>query len=284
MISKNLALGEETCHGSIQEKIQLFSSYGFTGIDIKTSNKNGDEHSHLTNIKTAKEHKKILDDYGVTVTSTYKLQGWFELDGGLMGVRDKWYEIFDECKRQIEISQILGTKYIITAPARSNRGYNASLFQGAKRYFKLWEYSKQSSVSLAMEFMGQTQQINTYDKCIDFLTLFGDLKNTNMKLILDTYHIWRGGNDILDVAKKVDLNNVGVIHLCDADTKIDRDKHMASARPVITDGGLNLKKFISHTKNFTGYYSMGCYLYKNKSCKDVVPLFSKKLNNLFNTL
>jgi len=270
------------CQGTIFEKIKSFSSNGFQGIEIKVATKQLSLcDKDIITISKAKDIKKCLDDYNMQVVSTYKLNGWFELDGDLMGVNDDWNEIFDECKRRIEISKILGSKYIITCPALSNRNHHASLFDGSNRYYHLWNFGKSMGVFPVIEFMGQTKQINTLDKCIQFVELFGNIQETGMKIIVDTYHLWRGGGNLFEISK-IDCQDIAIIHLADANPQINRLEHKDIDRPMIGDGFFDLKSFVKKTEKYSGFYSVGSYSYKDLSCDIVAPLVFKKLKNIFN--
>jgi len=237
---------------SFEEKVKAISFGGFESIEI-----------WLKDFKDKKisEVKKIIKDHNLRVAETVKLEGWFELDGSLMGVKNNWSSIFDECKNRMEISKDLGSEYIVTLPSRDDRGKFSSFEDGAERYFQILEFGKKIGICPTLEFVGQSSQIYNVRTVLDFCNL---IKDDYCKIIVDVFHVWRSGDDIEEVSK-IPVELVSLLHLHDATSKFGREEYKDRHRVMPGDGILDLKKFINifKKKGFSGDISLGVYNHDN---------------------
>lgn len=234
---------------NLYDKIHSICKAGFQGIELWTKD---------FNYKSARETKKVLDDYGVKAIQTSKLDGWFELDGSLMNTKDNFINILDECKRRMEISKELGASYIVAFPSRNDRGKFASIEDGVDRYLSILEEGKSIGVLPTIEFIGQTTQINTIEKAIKFIKLVNDPKAT---IIVDAFHLWRCGEieDFED--SEINKNQISLLHVSDASNEYPRAEYKDRHRVMPGDGIVNIHKFfeIAKQKKFDGYVSLGVY-------------------------
>jgi len=108
--------------------------------------------------------------------------------------------------------------------------------------------------------------INNYFTCKKFIDEFGD----DAKMVIDSYHLWRGGGSVDDFLK-IDKSQVSVFHISDADKSIDREKHMDRNRVMPMDGKIDLKKFADNVKKigFDGFVNIGVY---NQKLWSINPL------------
>jgi sugar phosphate isomerase/epimerase len=244
----------EVINENINKKIELIKRAGFNGIEVPVTSKNKINSINLSNYKIFKN--KLKD---IKIVTAYKICGWFELDGALMDVGDCWKEIKKEIETRIKIIKEIGGREFICVPPYSHRNKFASISDGRERYEEILEISKKYDAEPVLEFMGQTKQINTLKKCIDFL----DSIDKNLKYILDTYHVWRAKGSIDDIFLIKDISRIVTIHISDADPHIKRKDHRDKQRPMPGDGFLELKKIVEFfkSKEYQNYYSLGCYLY-----------------------
>jgi sugar phosphate isomerase/epimerase len=232
---------------SLEEKVSAISGASYDGIELWLKDLVGREVS---------ECKRIISDSGLSIPTCIKIAGWFEGDGSQMELSSNdRTKIMDECKRRIELGAEVGAEYIIAIPARDDRGYYADMKEGAEYFNQLLEFGKSVGCEPTIEFMGQTSQIKTIDSCLNFLSLVD-----GGKMVVDAYHIWRGG-DSFSSMKKLSLDDISILHISDRNPSIDRLSHKDSDRVMPGDGDIDLKNFISEAKNlgFKGYISIGVY-------------------------
>ncbi len=242
---------------SILDKIKIAGRSGFDGIepwvdDFISVNPN--------------DVKKCCLDYGISIPTIIQISGWFENDGGLMGIGDNHQEIIEECKRRMEIAVSIGCGWIIAMPSFSHRGKVSDWNLGVEYFHELLQIGKQIGCMPTIEFMGQTGLINNYFTCKKFIDEFGD----DAKMVIDSYHLWRGGGSVDDFLK-IDKSQVSVFHISDADKSIDREKHMDRNRVMPMDGKIDLKKFADNVKKigFDGFVNIGVY---NQKLWSINPL------------
>ena len=237
---------------SFEKKIKAISSAGFESVEIWLKD--------FSDMKRY-EIKKIISNSGLRVAETVKLEGWFELDGSLMGVKDNWNSIFDECKKRMEISKYLGADYIVALPSRSDRGKFSSIENACERYIDILDFGKKIGICPTLEFIGQSSQIYNIKSALDFCDL---VKDDFCRIVVDVFHVWRSGDDI-DEVFKVPINKVSLLHLHDATPDFKRSEYKDRHRVMPGDGIINLKKFISifRQKGFSGDVSLGVYNHKN---------------------
>ncbi len=206
---------------------------------------------------TLSQVKRILSENNIKCLSTIKIEGWFENDGALMGVSDNHQAILGECKRRIDLAAELGAPYLIACPSFSHRGHFAELQQGVDYFHEILELAKGSDVKITIEFIGQSGQINTIERCMDFLERVDHPDGT---MVVDSYHLWRGGGLIDDFAK-ANKAIVSMLHINDVDPFIQREIYRDRDRIMPGDGMLDLVKFINIAKEigFSGVVSLGVY-------------------------
>jgi 2-keto-myo-inositol isomerase len=248
--------------GNFLEKVQSAAIAGFPSIELWIDDLD----------RPLNEAKKILQDYNIKVSSLEKIDGWFEKDRGLMNVLcDE--DILAECRRRLEIAAQLECPYLICCPSFSHRGFHATIEEGLCRFNEIIDIGSTMGVEPLIEFMGQTEQINTYGKCLDFLNKLG----RPARMVVDAYHIWRGG-DSMDVLSDVDITKIGLLHVSDAQFGISRTNHRDRDRVMPGDGQIDLKSFFHYLQMFQGDVAVGVYnpIYWNGECNSTaIEAFDK---------
>lgn len=235
---------------SLDDKIKSIAQAGFDSIELWTKD-----------VKNVKELKKKLNDLQLIPAEMAKIEGWFELDGSLMGVEDNKISIIDECKRRIEITAELGCPYIVAVPSRNDRGRFQSIEKGAEIYNELLEIGRSFNVCPTLEFIGQSTQINNIEKTLNFLKI---VNNDFAKIVVDIFHIWRSGDEI-ESFLKVPVEKISLLHLHDVSKEYSREVYKDRHRIMPGDGILDITKFIqiAKEKNFVGDVSLGVYNHEN---------------------
>ena len=235
---------------NFDDKLNAIAAAGFDSVEL-----------WIKDFKDVKETKRRLKDAGLRAAETVKLEGWFELDGSLMGVADKETAIFDECKRRIEITAELECPYIVALPSRDDRGRYRTIDQGADAYHKLLEIGHSFGVCPTLEFVGQSGQINNINEALRFLDM---VSHPFAQLIIDVFHIWRGG-DSVDSFQRVPSEKISLLHLHDVSSDYRREEYKDRHRIMPGDGILELDRFveIASSKGFDGDVSLGVYNHSN---------------------
>lgn len=235
--------------GTLPYKIEIAAKAGYDAIEPWI--KEIDE--FITRGGTLKEIKDCLDTNNIVISSVEQLVGWWELDGDLMSVADDHNAILEECKRRLAICDELDGRYLIMTPTFSHREHYATIEQGVKYYQELLSLGYKTIPTI--EFMGQTGQIDTIEKCIDFINKVG-----NAKMVVDAYHLWRGGGKIEDF-RKATKDQISVLHISDCNPLISRKHHWDRNRVMPGDGGIDLKLFIQIAKelDYDGFLNIGVY-------------------------
>ena len=233
---------------SVPDKIRAVAQAGFEAIEMW--------HTDLVHYKPS-EIKRMLADNNIKLGEIAKMEGWFENDGTLMDTSD----VMGECKRRMEFARELDCPYIVALPSRSDRGFYRSWEEGVEAYRKLLEFGEQIGICPTLEFIGQSEQVNSVDKALKFLEDAG-----GGKTIVDVFHIWRGTGNVDDF-ERVPLDKISLLHFHDAGSSSPRTEYKDRDRVMPGDGIIDLRRFveIANGKGFAGMVSLGVYNHANWS-------------------
>jgi 2-keto-myo-inositol isomerase len=253
------------------EKIKLASGFNYEGIE-----------PWLYEIDNTKDILNCCKDYNIEIPSLEVIQGYMEKDLGLLNILNE-NQIFDKIKQQFEIADQINAQYLIITPPFSHRGYNNCWKASVERYVELYDFCiKNFHCKPALEFMGQTKLINNFDKCVNFLN---DIKCEDAKIIIDSYHLWRGGSDMNDF-KNFNTEHIALFHISDACKDIVKELHRDRDRVLPLDGQIDLFSFAQTIKkiNYNGYISVGVYNPSIAECSSdyVLRETKRRLDILFN--
>lgn len=212
--------------------------------------------------------RDCLEANKVEIISCFKLEGWFEVDGELMNCADNFEEILMESERRLKLAKALGAKYFIAAPPYSHRNHFAQIEKGAERFKQLCDLGKSIGIEVTIEFMGQTAQINTVDKCAKFLEM------TTGRMVVDSYHLWKGSGTVDFSA--LDPALISIVHIADANPDIPRSIHKDVDRVLPGDGCIDFKSFFKtlRDKGYNGILSLG--VYQNRLTDENPVMVAKK--------
>ncbi len=230
----------------IREKIQAVADAKFDCIEMWWK----DFHHN------PREVRKMVEDHGLEVSSVSKIEGWFELNGGLIGVSNDEEAIFGKIRRMMEDSKELGSKHVIVLPSRSDYEQRATMEEGAERFCKLAEIADDVGIIPTLEFIGQSEQVKNIATTLEFMKLVG----RPMKIVVDVFHIWRGGSDLSEM-KNLPAECIEILHLHDVSKQYDRYEYRDRHRIMPGDGILDLVEFleIAREKGFDGNVVLGVY-------------------------
>jgi sugar phosphate isomerase/epimerase len=197
------ARGDETSPVPIARRIQAVADSGWTGVNLV--------HADLAAIRDdigLPTLKTMLDDHGITTVEVEFITNWWT-DGDMRRASDRLRdELFDA-------AAVLGANVVKTGAELQSFGATtgtASLDLFAEKFDELATAAGQHSVRVALEPMPMSN-ITTINAGADFMRTVG---NPHGGLVVDTWHVSRGGTPFADLASILPMEHVFVVELDDA--------------------------------------------------------------------
>lgn len=240
------------------EKIRIAGKTGWQAIELWFDDVSNfcQQGGSLAQIKNA------LAEHGLRVATMIALKGW--ADGGEEIIWDtqepasldriervmELEEAWGECDRRLELAAELGAKFVIASPPREQ----ADLGRMAERYRELLELGGQYGVRPAMEFLGFVQSCYRVEHAWEIVQRSG---RDDATLVLDPFHIFRGGGAIEDIAP-VPAEKIAIVHFNDVVAGIPREQQTDSDRVMPGDGVFDLARFVRvlRDKGYQGCISL----------------------------
>ncbi len=208
----------------ILKKIQIAGEAGYTGIELW----HDDLDAHLARGGTLKEVSHALADQNLTVPTTIYLKGWFETTGPAHAAE------LVECQRRMAQAVEVGAQYVIAGPPSGMADHDL----GAKNYRELLEIGLAMGVKPAMEFLGFVDDINTIEDALEIVTKAAHKEGT---LVLDPFHIFRGGGSLESIAR-LRADQIAIMHFNDSPITPQRFEQHDKDRVYPGDGHLDLRR------------------------------------------
>ena len=181
----------------ILKKIEIAGKAGYTAIELW----HDDIDAHLADGGTLAEIRHAVDDQNLDVPTTIYLKGWFETTGPEHAAE------LDECKRRMAQSVDVGAVHVIAGPPAGMADHDL----GARNYRELLEIGLEMGVKPAMEFLGFVEDINTIEDALEIVTKADHPAGT---VVLDPFHIFRGGGSLESIAK-LRAEQIAIMHFND---------------------------------------------------------------------
>lgn len=179
---------------SLMDKIRIAGAAGYRAIELW----NDDLSAHVQQGGTLAEVRRALDDQGLQVPTVIAAFGWLESTGAAH------QQALDETKRRLEQAAAVGARHLIASPAMEA----CDLSVGGARYRELLELGRQFGVKPAMEYLGFVGSVYTIAQGWQIVQ---DADHPDACLIMDPFHILRGGSPLADIAL-VPGNRVAIWH------------------------------------------------------------------------
>jgi 2-keto-myo-inositol isomerase len=208
----------------ILKKIEIAAKAGYTAIELW----HDDIDAHIAAGGTVQEIRHAVDDQNLDVPTTIYLKGWFETTG------PEHIAELDECKRRMAQSVAVGALHVIAGPPAGMADHD----QGARNYRELLEIGLAMGVKPAMEFLGFVEDINTIEDGLEVITKADHPAGT---IVLDPFHIFRGGGSPESIAK-LRGDQVAIMHFNDSPTSPPREQQHDKDRVYPGDGHLDLDR------------------------------------------
>lgn len=235
MFPFGLCLNASTLRGTpVLRQIDAASRAGFKAIELWFA----DTDAHLASGGNLAEIRRAVDDAGLVVPTMIYLGGWFEAP------EPEWPQVRADCVRRLEQAAVLGAPHVIAGPPAGA----ADPIRGAERYHELLVLGGGVGALPAFEFLGFVTPYCTIESALDVLALSDHSRAT---LVLDPFHIFRGGGSIESVAK-LRAKQIAISHFNDTPANPPREQQGDGDRVWPGDGHLDLQRYLTLLAG-TGY-------------------------------
>lgn len=225
---------------SLMDKIRIAGVAGYRAIELW----NDDLSAHVQQGGTLAEVRRALDDQGLQVPTVIAAFGWLESTGAAH------QQALDETKRRLEQAAAIGARHLIASPAMEA----CDLSVGGVRYRELLELGRQFGVKPAMEYLGFVGSVYTIAQGWQIVQ---DAGHPDACLIMDPFHILRGGSPLADIAL-VPGNRVAIWHWNDVPGSKPVGQQSDADRVLPGDGVGPLKEIegLARQQGYQGFVSL----------------------------
>ena len=179
---------------SLMDKIRIASETGYEAIELW----NDDLTVYQEAGGSLADVAQALADSGLAAPTCIAVHGW-------LGSTDTEHErAIEEAKRRMQQAAEVGAQYVIASPPMDP----FDLSRGGADYRELLEIGAQIGVRPAMEYLGFMNSVYTIDQAWQIVE---DADRPDASIIMDPFHILRGGGPIESIAK-VSGDKVAIWH------------------------------------------------------------------------
>lgn len=180
---------------------------------------------------------KRISDAGLTVDSAIGFAQWIVDDD------TKRKEALDEAKRDMDMLREIGGTRIAAPPVGAHQGDSPriDLFVAAERFRALQEVGDQTGVVPQLEVWGFSKNLSRLG---EVMFVIGETGHPNACLLLDIYHIFKGGSDFTGLNLFSD-NALQVFHVNDYPAMPERGEMNDSHRVYPGDGIAPMSKILN---------------------------------------
>lgn len=228
----------------IEEEIAIAAKAGYGGIEVWMFK----IQQFLEKGRKIGELKKILEDHRISVLNAISFPSWIVDD------EKKRSEGLEQMKKEMNILAELGCPYIAAPPSGATSQRLGDLEECGKRYGKILKLGESVGVVPLLELWGASA---TLSRLSDGVAVAVAAAHPNASLLLDAYHLYRGGNDFASL-KQISGKSLKVFHLNDYPADPPREKLVDADRVYPGDGICPITRIV-HTlqeSGFTGALSL----------------------------
>lgn len=197
--------GATTMHADLETDIRAASEAGFDLLEIWAA-----KLREFLKTKTTGDLKRLLDEAGLepySINSIEHITFRSAVD---------YEKIKAECEELSHIAGGLGCPYIVVVPGKLPAGTAKEeiIDESVRVLNELADIAEKSGVSLAFEFLGQTDcSVQTLDLAKEIVE---EVDRENVGLVLDTFHFY-AGNSSFEAIDALDPEKLFIFHINDAE-------------------------------------------------------------------
>lgn len=239
------------------EQIRITHAAGFRNLEIwfRDLDRFQAEGGKLTDLR------RRLDDLGMKIVGGINFWGWGLPDD------EKRKQAQTEIRRGMEQMKTLGCTHFAAAPAGIHNREGISLSELADRYRAILEIGDEYGVYPQLEIWGPGC---TLSKLSDAVWITTETGHPEASLLLDVYHLYRGGNDFASL-RQLNGAQMSNFHWNDWPAGIEREKLSDGDRVFPGDGVAPIPYVcgILDEIGFRGTFSLE--IFNQKYCETYTP-------------
>lgn len=179
------------------------------------------------------------------------------LGGPLGDFMQKTSDEFKETKKEIvplfETLKELSINVMVINHGDMRWDYQTSFKVAIERIQQLSEIAMKYNIKFALEYVGFTNFINCAKRAI---SIYSKVESKNVGLLIDTYHMYKAGDQLVDL-KKVHSGSIFFVHIANI-LDVPREKITDYEREYPSKGKLDLLPILRllENKGYEGYLSV----------------------------
>ena len=170
----------------VREQLQIAAAAGYDSVELWLR----DVHKHLERGGTLADLAKEMTDLGLGLDSAIAFGTWIADD------EQQRLEGLSQCSRDMDIVRELGGRRIAAPPVGGTQAPKIELDVVVERYRRLLELGAEREVEPQVELWGFSQNLSTL---AEVLYVAAAADRPNACLLLDVYHLYKGGCDFTNV-------------------------------------------------------------------------------------
>lgn len=227
-------LNTSTINGSqlpLREQLKIASEAGYDSVELwlRDIEKFMSEGGNLPDLQSE------MSDLGLGLEGAIGFSQWIVEDPSARS------SALDQFRREADLIRQLGGNRIAAPPAGATGLPKLDLDQAAERYRGLLETGEQFGVTAQLELWGFSANLSTL---AEVLYVAAAAEHPNACLLLDIYHLYKGGSDFLNMSL-VPAANMACLHMNDYPPEPDRQAIADKDRVFPGDGVAPLPEILS---------------------------------------
>lgn len=170
----------------VREQVQIAARAGYDAVELWLR----DIAKYVDQGGTVADLAKEMSDLGLGLDSAIAFGSWIADDEELRRAG------LEQCGRDMDVVRQLGGKRIAAPPVGGTQAPKIALEVVADRYRRLLEIGAQHEVEPQVELWGFSQNLSTL---ADILYVAAAADMPNAGLLLDVYHLYKGGSEFTNV-------------------------------------------------------------------------------------
>lgn len=197
--------GATTMHADLVTDFQAAKEAGFELVEIWAA-----KLREYLKKQTVADLKKLLEELGLEPYSINSIEHI------TFRTAEDYAKIKAECEELSKIAGEIGCPFVVVVPGKlpANATKEEIVSESVKVLNELGEIAEKHNVSLAFEFLGQTDcSVQTLDLCNEIVET---VNRKNIGNVLDTFHFY-AGNSSFEAIEKLNPEKLFIFHINDAE-------------------------------------------------------------------